>query len=148
MNKKGIPLGGKYFKMHQKIDEAIARVGSSIRNGKVIAELSFGFWIHMLDSKFDVQNIKLIKGIFPLRTQWNKSLTSEIKAIRHDFDLIGELRNRVAHHEPIFHQRDLDQKFNLIIRYIQEINPSCINLVRQVSYLALRRNKWQSITFP
>lgn len=148
MSKQGIALGGKYQTMHDKIDQAMARVGSSAKNGQVIAELSLGFWIHLFDSKFDVKNIKLIKGIFPHRSQWNKSLTVEIKNIRKDLGYIADLRNRIAHHEPIFHQRDLNQKYDLILCYISEINPSCLDLVNHTAYKNWRANGWQNITFP
>lgn len=148
MNKRGIPATTKFNKMNKKIDDAISRVGANLKNGKVIAELSFGFWVHMLDSKFDVQNIKLIKKIFPLRTKWDKALTTEIKNIRDDFQVINELRNRVAHHEPIFHKRDLDSKYALIIQYISEINPACLDLVGQTKFHDWRKNKWHGIVFP
>lgn len=148
MNKQGIPTTNKFQRMHQKIDEAISRAGGSHKNGKVIAELSFGFWVHLFDSKFDVQNIKLIQRILPQRTQWDKALTKEIKNIRDDFQMINELRNRVAHHEPIFHQKDLDQKYTLIIRYISEINPACLDLVNQIKFHEWRKDRWQAIVFP
>lgn len=148
MNKQGIPMTSKFQRMHTKINEAISRAGGSHKNGKVIAELSFGFWVHLFDSKFDVQNIKLIQRILPLRNDWNKALTLEIKKIRNDFQLINELRNRVAHHEPIFHQKDLDQKYDLIVKYISEINPACLALVPQYKFREWRKNKWQGIKFP
>ncbi|NOT77575.1 MAG: hypothetical protein HOP07_01080 [Bacteriovoracaceae bacterium] len=148
MSKQGIALGGKYQTMHDKIDQAVARIGGSAKNGQVIAELSLGFWIHLFDSKFDVKNIKLIKGIFPYRSEWNKALTVEIKNIRIDLGTIANLRNRIAHHEPIFHQRDLNQKYDLILRYISEINPSCLDLVEHTAYTRLRTNGWQNILFP
>jgi hypothetical protein len=147
MNKQGIPVSFKFNRMHQKIDEAISRIGGKRKNGKVIAELSFGFWVHLFDSKFDVQNIKLIQKIFPQRAQWDKALTKEIQNIRIDFQTINELRNRVAHHEPIFHQKDLDQKYDLIIKYISEINPDCLSLLQQSKFHDWRKNKWQGITF-
>jgi hypothetical protein len=148
MNKQGLPTTNKFKRMHIKIDEAISRLRGNGKNGKVIAELSFGFWVHLFDSKFDVQNIKLIQKIFPKRTTWDKALTKEIKNIRVDFQVVNELRNRIAHHEPIFHQRDLDQKYNVIIQYISEINPACLDLISKGKFQEWRKNKWREITVP
>ncbi len=47
-----------------------------------------------------------------------------------------------------FHKRDLDSKYALIIRYISEINPACLDLVGQRKFHEWRKNKWHGIAFP
>ena len=85
--------------------------------GKVIPKLNFMFWQKMFTKRHDVR-------------LWNKYLLNvmpgcdkaqSIKNLRQsnfqDIDTVRELRNRIAHHEPIF-KRDLANDYNTIIRLI------------------------------
>lgn len=76
----------------------------------VVANLTFGFWPHLLDVKLDTQNNpvdwgvllpKIIPGHRQTTTQyWQKQAEQDELFAR--IDLVNELRNRVAHHEPIW----------------------------------------------
>jgi len=66
--------------------------------GRVVAELKFAFWVGLLGPKYDA-------------TLWRKSLYRGFPAsggrtrrvIHGRFNAIRRFRNRIAHHEPIFH---------------------------------------------
>lgn len=65
----------------------------------IVADLSAGFWVSMLSKRYDVPYVwrNNLPRVFPQdrgldrETAWAKS------------DAILRLRNRVAHHEPVFH---------------------------------------------
>ena len=69
---------------------------------KIIPELSFVFWQAMLTQRHDERlwNNNLIK-IFP-NINKSKTVQKNRESLHNDLDDIRRLRNRIAHHEPIF----------------------------------------------
>ncbi len=75
----------------------------------VVSKLTFGFWSHLLDVTTDAtgQSLKwgdILVDVLPghrmrLPTQWKQS---ERDALFARLDLCNEVRNRIAHHEPIW----------------------------------------------
>ena len=95
-------------KSQEDIDKAITKLlgrGRSITHGRLVAELNLGFWRYLLDKRND-------------RTLWRFALYRafpNLPVSRSDLyravAMMNELRNRIAHHEPIFwydHVRDAD----------------------------------------
>jgi hypothetical protein len=84
------------FKSKKKVDSAIRELGVRYTHDRVIASLSFGFWVNLfapIQFRLAGQNIHKIfsdrpKSTFP-------------KQIFNDLNTILDFRNRVAHHEPI-----------------------------------------------
>lgn len=81
--------------------------------GKVIPELSFVFWEKMFTGRFDLQIwSKHLTVVMPyLNPAWNIQVARG--KINKDLNKIRGLRNRIAHHEPIFN-RALAAEFSLI----------------------------------
>jgi hypothetical protein len=80
--------------MRGMIEDARAKAGPTAPVGKVIAELTFGFWPAMIGNRFDDIWRKSLYKAFPH--------TRERRQIVHwRLDTIRFLRNRIAHHEPI-----------------------------------------------
>lgn len=81
---------------------------TAIPTGKMIAELTFGFWLSLTDRKFthSLWTPYLYKAFSPNpapnRAVFNLSL-----------EKVRQLRNRIAHHEPIFHMNLLEAHRNL-----------------------------------
>lgn len=66
--------------------------------GKVIAELTFGFWHTLTDSRLEhTLWVPCLHKAFLPRKPPKRSL------FNHELERLRQLRNRVAHHEPIFH---------------------------------------------
>lgn len=90
--------------------------------GRIIAELSFGFWVSLFDKRYENNQIfwpKLIKPCFPYLPKYQRTrhfLLRELSRIR-------LLRNRVFHYEPIWHWKDLFQQHNSIIHIAKCISP-------------------------
>lgn len=85
---------------------------------KTIPELPFVFWQSMFTSRFDadIWN-KQLNTIMP--NAENKNVAQLRREIYEDLDTLRQLRNRIAHHEPIFN-RDLEadhQRLHKIIAY-------------------------------
>jgi hypothetical protein len=81
--------------------------------GQVIAELKFVFWEKMFTSRHDhrIWNSQL-RRVMPNLDDAN-SIAENRRKIFEDLNQIRLLRNRIAHHEPVF-TRDLLADFHLI----------------------------------
>lgn len=102
----------------QKVHQAIRRSTDDDRlpqvHGRVIAELSLGFWWSLLA---DPYNGTLWKGC--LQNAFPKARRRRL----HDaIERILKLRNRIAHHEPI-HARDLSADYAALLRTSEYVSP-------------------------
>ena len=86
--------------------------------GKVIPELKFVLWQKMFTSRYDrrVWNVH-IRQVLPNQDP-ARSVGKLRKAIYDDLEEIRTLRNRIAHHEPIF-RRDLSNDLQGIVSLIE-----------------------------
>ncbi|MHA7134265.1 hypothetical protein [Oerskovia turbata] len=85
-------------------------------DGRVIAELTFGFWRFLLSPRYH-------------RTLWMPGLRHALpgidRSLRGASKVVGEiheLRNRIAHHEPI-HTLGLDERHRQVLRVASWIDP-------------------------
>lgn len=86
----------------EKAKADVRRGGKEVTEGRVVAALTFGFWTAMLSPKYDTlwqQELHRIASTPEGKRLPRKSLSEPLRDIR-------ELRNRIAHHEPIL-SRDL-----------------------------------------
>jgi len=68
-----------------------------ITPGRIISELSFGFWTSLFDTKFEMtlwKNLRLAFPNCPKNIRKRKTMSSKLNGIR-------KLRNRIFHHEAI-----------------------------------------------
>jgi len=88
--------------------------GTEPTPGRVVAELSLGFWTGLFANAYD-QNL------------WRQHLHLIVTPRRRrpdlfdDLDRLRTLRNRIAHHEPI-HQRDLKADNDRVVRVLTGFN--------------------------
>jgi hypothetical protein len=76
------------------IEDARENAGLRAPIGKVIAELTFGFWPSMLSKRFDLLWDPCLHKAFP-------HVTKPRRIVHWRLELIRRLRNRIAHHERI-----------------------------------------------
>lgn len=95
--------------------------------GKIIADLNFGFWTGLLETKYELKlwRTKIIYLAFPYLDQAHRTR----KNISRVFYKIKHLRNRVFHHEPIWHWQDLMIQHDLILEAISWMDPQILSLV-------------------
>jgi hypothetical protein len=82
------------------VGKAIRRIkaGASPPEGKVVAELSFGFWRFLLAKRYTA-------GLWPaLRPAFPFLASSDRLQLEAPVERVHKLRNRVAHHEPVIAQ--------------------------------------------
>lgn len=105
--------GGRSFKPRSHLIRTSSDHSST---GKVIAELKFVFWEQMFTARhYDRIWKTRIREIFPNAL----GSPSGIRAgISQDMGVIRELRNRIAHHEPVF-KRDLAADHARILELIE-----------------------------
>jgi len=86
--------------------DTLVKQSKPLEAGRVVAELSFGFCTSLLDVRYERSNVlwpHLLRPTFPRmrnRDRKRKTISVRINSMR-------LLRNRVSHHEPIWHWRDL-----------------------------------------
>lgn len=86
--------------------------------GKVIPELKFVFWEQMFTKRHDLRLWNAhIKSVFPEHVP-SMTVRDLRKRIYSDLDAIRKLRNRIAHHEPIF-KRNVAEELNRIIDLVR-----------------------------
>jgi len=89
-------FSGGRFKSRKKVDHAINELGVRYYHDRVIASLSFGFWVNLfapIQFRLVGQNLH---QIFTTRKKGTQQ-----KIIYNELGKILDFRNRVAHHEPI-----------------------------------------------
>jgi hypothetical protein len=107
------PLGDDSKRMIFEAEEELKRDRRRTDPGDVVAELKFAFWVGLLGPKYDA-------------TLWRKCVYKAFLAgggkprseVHGRFNAIRRFRNRVAHHEPIFH-KDLIKTHDEIIEAIR-----------------------------
>ncbi len=93
-------------------DLVSARAGK-ISPGKVIPELKFVFWKKMFTSRFDADLwSKHLRAVLP-HVVGSLSVGQARQSIYSDLEHLRRLRNRIAHHEPIF-TRNLTNDFQKV----------------------------------
>lgn len=107
--------------------ETIIKERKEPKEGRIIAELSFGFWTGLFKSRYEqILWPKLTKEVFPhapKREQYRKTLFERLDRIRH-------LRNRAFHHEPLWRgihynrqSYPLDRLHKEILELLQWMSP-------------------------
>ena len=109
-----------------KIQEArtnILRERKTITPGKMIAELSFGFWTSLFDKRFDRTLWKQLRLTFPScpkQIRQRNTISKKLNGIR-------KFRNRIFHHEPVsWSIIALDIYRNEIYESIDWLNPELL----------------------
>lgn len=82
-----------------------------ITSGRIISELSFGFWTSLFDTKFEMTLWKTLRLAFPncpKEIRKRRTMSSKFNSVR-------KLRNRIFHHEAITWNLDV------VLEYEKEI---------------------------
>ena len=112
--------------MLQKAQNTLNREGKPLDAGRIVAELSFGFWTGLTGSKYsDLWRDHLVK-IFPRRPVQRGEVQMRLNSIR-------KLRNRIAHHEPILFSGQLQKYVNQIFDTLSWMSPVTARWVRNNS---------------
>ena len=111
-------------RQRSQIDEAketLTREQKPITAGRVVAELTFGFWTAFFNKKFAQNSIavQLASAAFPAAPKQERA----IRKLNRRWGNIRDMRNRVFHHERIIHWADLNQQHEQMLETIHWISP-------------------------
>jgi len=135
------PLGVLSDLAHEDIAAARRRVRKLWRPetpGRVVAELSFGFWKFLLAKRYEATLwTGYLRHAFP-------NLQPQSRAVVYrSLDELHTVRNRIAHHEPV-HSRDLTADMLTIYRLLDWIDADvrawAVSLSRLQPLIAARPN--------
>lgn len=116
----------------KRVDQAkdsLRKEKKQIESGRIVAELSFGFWTSLFDVRYEHGQVlwpKLLKPTFPFLPKGQRTrhyLSRELNRIR-------LLRNRIFHHEPIWHWKDLPSQHNSIINLTKSLSLSASKFLK------------------
>ena len=103
---------------------SILREKKEVTPGRIISELSFGFWTSLLDSRFEKtlwKNLRLSFPNCPKQIRQRKTMSSKFNGIR-------KLRNRIFHHEPVTWDIDVIKNYrNEIIEAIDWLDKGLLD---------------------
>ena len=129
-----ITLEAPELKALQEAREKIAGRGYAVTPARMVAELTFGFWVRLTASVYEKTIwVKHLHKIFPIRLP-RKQLFQRL-------DTIKQLRNRIAHHERIVGRRDLPKEYEDTLEAIKWMSPVMENWVRGTNCFPQRWSK-------
>ena len=101
------------FKIKQAI-ELLERRRESVSKHKIIAELSFGFWVNLFKKPYDKKlRINDLRKIFPNLPPKTVKLINREKIYK-ELNHIRNFRNRVFHYEKVVNKDNYNKIFNEI----------------------------------
>lgn len=113
------------------IDSALAKIEQRRRElseARLIAELSFGFWTSLLDSRYEQIWRQVIAGVFPVMPRRIRTRRN-ISAMMHP---IRKLRNLAFHHHAIWDRDDLERTHQAALDLIGWINPALVASLNRI----------------
>lgn len=108
--------------------EVLAKNGKQATSGRIVAELSFGFWTTLLSGSYEVHfwrpaKYAIFKAAFPYLPMRGLPFSDRRAAVHQRYNAIRLLRNRVFHFEPIWDYADLEKRYEQILEAVGWINP-------------------------
>lgn len=95
----------------------LSKVGLEPTASRIVTELPFGFWKYLFSSRYEATLwTPVLRQAFPKVPTQSRSLVAD--AIQH----IADLRNRLAHNEPVF-MRNLNYDMTVIQSTIEWVSP-------------------------
>lgn len=85
----------------QIINEAISKLNHSYTHSKLVAELGLGFWRYLFTQHQFNSTGRTLLQIFPLKPRSTPQIQYNNRYIFNELAKINDIRNRIAHHEPI-----------------------------------------------
>ena len=106
------------------------RAGKSLSSGRVVAELTFGFWVGFFTKPHMTSGVAyhIAKTAFANAPKSERS----VDALRPKWQKVRDLRNRVFHHERVLHWQDLDTQHDKMLQLIGWMNPELEQLARML----------------
>lgn len=117
---------GSDRRTHRDLEVARSAAGGlAASGGKVLAELTFGFWVFLTSSRLSATLWEPhLEHVYPARSVRGK--------VHHGLDELRRARNRVAHHEPI-RVAELNDLTRRVRRYARYVSPELADYIDDTS---------------
>lgn len=111
------------WKMVGTVKYKLKKEGIVATDGKIIAELNFGFWTTLLEEKYYKTVIwrKIFKDVFP-NYPHGKKIDDDVNSVFLVIDKIRLFRNRIFHFEAVIHKDNLTKIHKDILDVIYWLN--------------------------
>jgi hypothetical protein len=120
------------FKVKQAV-ELLERRRENISKHKIIAELSFGFWVNLFKKPYDKKlRINDLKKIFPNLPPRNIKLINREKVYK-ELNHIRNFRNRIFHYEKVVGKDNYHKVFEEINEILQYFDSEVYEFSRKVN---------------
>ena len=89
-----------------------------ITQDRMVQEMSFGFWVSLLNSEYETLFHKLGSRVFPGLPKSSRTRS----VVSNRFNMIRQLRNRIFHFRRIWNRPDLEKDYDQILEAIEWVN--------------------------
>lgn len=122
------------LKAYNDVKEECSKHSKKFTIGKVIANLNFGFWTNICQSKYNVK-VWTKKGVFKgVFANYPKEKQQQIHAISNTLNSIRKLRNRVFHYERVLKNPvSILKKYNEILEILDYLPQNNHNILKNTS---------------
>ena len=104
----------------------LIRERKPIESGRVVAELNFGFWRALFYNEYEGKFWRqVINDVFPNVPKKQR----QRRRISPRIEKANNLRNRISHHEPIWHWQDLEVRHREMLETVEWISVPLRELV-------------------
>lgn len=122
--------------MHQVVSRARTKAMGKKKNPRKLDEvplhLPFGFWRYLVTPRRHTSLwVPALHRAFPYGAE---ELTTRRECVSKDLETLVSLRNRVAHHDPIF-RRNLFHDYEAALRVTRAVHPSAGDWIKRQSRL-------------
>ncbi len=108
-----VPLANHLSGLIQDAKDSLTRDGKTITDSRMVAELNLGFWLGLITRRYETALwIPHLRHAFP-----NCPKEVRRQQVYDQVNKVRWLRNRIAHHEPIF-ERNLVDDYNAILTLV------------------------------
>ena len=108
----------------------IANRNETINGSKIVAELTMGFWVRLLNAEYERILWKPLRRAFPYLEK-NKKQRNKVSA---PLNKIRDFRNRVFHHEPIaWNLAKVSETNEMIIEVLEWLNSDLPNFAAEIN---------------
>ncbi len=128
-----------------RVAEARTNIQSSkkeITTGRIISELTFGFWTSLFDTKFELtfwKNLRLAFPNCPKQERKRKVISAKLNRIR-------KFRNRIFHHEAISWNMDVLASYKQdIIEGLKWLDKDLLNWIDELNHVDQMIVKYREI---
>jgi hypothetical protein len=101
------------------------------RKGKIISELTLGFWVNLLSPKYAhiwTNHFYTCFANYKILNPLSNKPSNALNALHNQLKIVNKLRNRIAHYEPIL-SYNLDAEYNRILNVIYYLSIACAKWV-------------------